>query len=86
MLEEVEMHICSMAFQGINAFVPKNHVLLQDRIYHVYTWIYQVYTGHIPCESQVRAFLVAHPRLEASDRDVYQNILGSIYMVYTLHI
>ena len=69
MLEEVGMHICSMAFQGTNAFVPKSHVLLQDRIYQVYTWIYQVYTRHIPCESQVRAFLVAHPRLEASDRD-----------------
>ena len=24
---------------------------------------------HIPCGSHVRAFLVAHPRLEASDRD-----------------
>ena len=69
MLEEVGMHICSMAFQGTNAFVPKSHVLLQDRLYQVYTWIYQVYTRHIPCESQVRAFLVAHQRLEASDWD-----------------
>ena len=62
MLEEVRMHICSMAFQGINAFVPKNHVLLQDwiyqvytrnisKLYHVYTlgvFIYQVYTRYIP--------------------------------------
>ena len=31
--------------------------------------IYMVYTMHIPCGSHVLAFLVAHPRLEASDRD-----------------
>ena len=37
MLDEVEMHICSMAFPGTNAFVPKSHVLLQDRIYQLYT-------------------------------------------------
>ncbi len=31
--------------------------------------ICHVYTMHIPCEGHFRAFLVAHPRLEASDRD-----------------
>ena len=37
MLEEVEMHVCSMAFQDTNAIVPKSHGLLQDMIYQVYT-------------------------------------------------
>ncbi len=31
--------------------------------------IYHVYTAHIPCDGHLRARLVAHPRLEASDRD-----------------
>ncbi len=41
MLEELEMHVCSMAIQKINAVVFKRHVLLQDRdiprIYYAYT-------------------------------------------------
>ncbi len=55
------MHVCSMAFQDTNTIVPKSHGLLQDRIY-------QVYNMHIPCESHVQAFLVAHQHLEASDQ------------------
>jgi hypothetical protein len=31
--------------------------------------IYHVYAMHIPCDGHLRASLVAHPRLEASDRD-----------------
>ncbi len=44
-----------------------------DRIYQPITrdipCIYHVYTRHIPYEGHLRAHLVAHPRLEASDRD-----------------
>ncbi len=31
--------------------------------------IYHVYNMHIQCDGHLRARLVAHPRLEASDRD-----------------
>ncbi len=36
-LEEVEMHVRSMASHDTNAIVLKSQVLLQDRIYQVYT-------------------------------------------------
>ena len=38
------MHVHSMTFQDNNAFAPKIHVSLQDRIYHVYTGIFLDYT------------------------------------------
>ncbi len=34
--------------------------------------IYHVYTMHMPCEGSFLSRLVAHPRLEASDRDFRQ--------------
>ena len=37
-----------------------------------YTMYIPVYLWYIPCEIHVLAFLVAHPRLEASDRDFIQ--------------
>ena len=37
MLEEVEMHVRSMALQDKNTIVSISQVLLQDRIYLVYT-------------------------------------------------
>jgi hypothetical protein len=52
-------------FRTQTQLYPKVTVLLQDRIYQVYTR----YIPGIPCENHVLAFLVAHPRLEASDRD-----------------
>jgi hypothetical protein len=36
--------------------------------------IYQVYTMHILCEGHLRALLVAHPRLEASDLDFRRSL------------
>ena len=51
LLEEVGMHLCNMAFHGTNAFVPKSHVLLQDRIYQVYTrYILGIYRAKVRCE------------------------------------
>ena len=51
MLEEVEMHVRSMDFQDTNAIVPKSHVLLQDRIYQVYTrYILCIYHAKVTCE------------------------------------
>jgi hypothetical protein len=48
MLEQVELHVHSIKFEDTYAFIPKIHVLLQDRIYQVYTryipGIYLVYT------------------------------------------
>jgi hypothetical protein len=38
----------------------------------VYLWYIPVYPWYIPCEIHVLAFLVAHPRLEASDQDFLQ--------------
>ncbi len=50
MLEEVEMHVCSMAYQDTNAIVPKGHILLQDRIYQVYTrYILCIYLVKVTC-------------------------------------
>jgi hypothetical protein len=59
------MHVHSMTFEDHNVFAPKIHVSLQDRIFHVIP----IYSWYIPCEIHVWAFFVAHPRLEASDRD-----------------
>ena len=51
MLEEVEMHVHSMAFEDTYAFVPKSHVLLQDRIYQVYTrYILCIYHAKVTCK------------------------------------
>ena len=48
MLEQVELHVHSIKFEDTYTFIPKIHVLLQDRIYQVYTryipGIYLVYT------------------------------------------
>jgi hypothetical protein len=33
MLEQLEMHVCSMALQDTNTIVAKRNVSLQDRIY-----------------------------------------------------
>ena len=38
MSEEVEMHVCSIAFQDTNSILPKSQVLQQVSIYQVYTW------------------------------------------------
>ena len=40
----MEMQVHSMTFQDNNAFAPKIHFSLQDRIYHVCTGIFLVYT------------------------------------------
>ena len=51
MLEEVQMHVHSMALQYTNAIVLKSHVLLQDRIYQVYTrYILSIYRAKVTCE------------------------------------
>ncbi len=51
MQDEMEMHVLSMTFQDNNVFPSKNHVSLQDRIYHVYTGISLVYTMQNSCAS-----------------------------------
>ncbi len=84
MLDELEIHVRSMAIQSNHSIALKRHDLLSDRIYKVclryipciyyaYTryvyGIYHVYTMNIPCDGDLQARLVARPRLEASDRD-----------------
>ncbi len=71
MLDELEIQVCSMALQDNHLIALKRHDLLLDRIYKVYSLyipcIYYAYIGHL------LASLVAHPRLEASDRDFRLN-------------
>ncbi len=42
MLDELEIYVCSMAFQDNNWIAPKRHDLLSDKIY-------KVYSRYIPC-------------------------------------
>ena len=48
--------------------------------------IYMVYALHIPCGSHVRAFLVAHPHLEASDLDLYTVYLQHIHQNWKVYL
>ncbi len=69
MLDELEIHVRSMACQENYLIALKKHDLMSDRIYHVYTryipGIYYTYT----CSGHLRARLVAHASLAASVRD-----------------
>ena len=73
MLDEWEIHVCSMAFQDNYSNALKRHDLLSDRIYKVYTryipCIYYAYTMQRSHPCLLTKFLVAHSRLEASDLD-----------------
>ena len=69
MLDELEIYVCSMAFQDNYSIALKMHDLLSSGYTRYIPGIYHVYTMHIPCEGSLRACLVAHPRLEASDLD-----------------
>ena len=51
MLEGLEMYVHSKAFQDTSAIVPKSQVLLQDRIYNVYTrYILYIYHAKVMFE------------------------------------
>jgi hypothetical protein len=76
MLDELEIHVRSMAFQKNYSIALKRHDLLSDRIYKVffryipciyyaYMYILRIYHLKVAC----LALLVIHPRLEASDWD-----------------
>ena len=74
-LDELEIHVHSMAFQDNYSITLKRHWhdLLSDRICKVYTryipCIYYTYTMRRSHPCLLTKFLVAHPRLEASELD-----------------
>ncbi len=66
MSDELEIHVQSMACQENYLIALKNHDLMSDRLYHVYTrhipGIYSTYT----CQGHLRDRFIAHARLAAS--------------------
>ena len=64
-----EYMYAAWSFRTTTRLHSKGMIYCQTGYTRYISGIYHVYTMHIPCEGSLQACLVAHPRLEASDRD-----------------